>query len=161
MTLGGLLSPMLLSIFQQNSAALCTAVFATAALSMAMPLWLISYDFWSLLYAFLLLEMMVGVFNSCGGMLRSQYYPEHLQSSVMSVFRVPLNILVVVGTTMADAANDMESRKNVFLGIVIVLIMATVMQGCLCLLPPSQLVSHHHHNNDGVGEVGKKVKKQD
>lgn len=140
MTLGGMLSSVFLTMFQQNTSWLCTVVLGLAAISMAMPLW-ISYDFWSLLYSFLLLEMMVGMFNSCGGMLRSQYYPEHLQSSIMSVFRVPLNILVVLGTTMADAANDMNSRKQVFAGIVFVLSVATLLQAILCILPVQRQTS--------------------
>lgn len=144
MTLGGMVSSLLLPMFGDNAAALCTVVFFIAALAMAMPL--LAYDFWSLLIAFLSLEMMVGIFNSCGGMLRSKYYPEHLQSSVMSLFRLPLNILVVLGTTMADHAQDEASRKMVFIGIVVVLSLATIMQLCVCLLPPSTHLSHHHHH---------------
>ena len=76
------------------------------------------FDFWSVLLAFLLLEAMLGMFNSCGATLRSRYYPEGLQSSVMSVFRLPLNLLVVLGTLLTNQANDVASLQRVF-GIVV------------------------------------------
>ena len=41
--------------------------------------------YWTPVSAFLVLEMMVGMFNSCGATLRSRYYPEGLQSSIMTV----------------------------------------------------------------------------
>lgn len=146
MTLGGMVSSILLPLFGDNAAALCSVVFFVAALSMAMPL--IAYDFPSVLFAFLCLEMMVGIFNSCGGMLRSKYYPEHLQSSVMSVFRVPLNILVVIGTTAADFAYDDASRRMVFGGIVAVLALATCMQFAVTLLPPSKADARNKSKNE-------------
>lgn len=140
MTLGGLLSSLLLPLCSSDGVStLCTLVFFVAAGAMAMPL--IAYDFWSVLLAFLLLETMVGMFNSLGGMLRSKFYPEHLQSSVMSVFRLPLNILVVVGTRLADQANDESSRKQVFGIMVIVLTISAIMQLALMLLPATPQVA--------------------
>jgi hypothetical protein len=32
----------------------------------------------------------------------ARYYPEEFQSSIMSVFRLPLNLLVVMGTRLTD-----------------------------------------------------------
>ena len=62
--------------------------------------------------------MMVGMFNSCGATLRSKYYPDEIQSSVMTVFRLPLNLLVVVGTKLTDSANDVPSLQFVF-GVIV------------------------------------------
>merc|ERR1719473_2031989 len=75
---------------------------------------IISFTFWPVFIAFLVFEATVGMFNSCGGMLRSKYYPDKIQSSVMSVFRIPLNALVVIGTTLAGAANSTEELQWVF-----------------------------------------------
>lgn len=67
------------------------------------------FDFWPIFVSFLVLETALGVFNSCAGTLRSQYYPEAMQSSIMSVFRLPLNLLVVVGTRLsANASTDVN-----------------------------------------------------
>ena len=41
-----------------------------------------------------------------------------MQSSIMSVFRLPLNLLVVVGTKLTDSANDVPSLQGVYLVIV-------------------------------------------
>jgi MFS transporter, MFS domain-containing protein family, molybdate-anion transporter len=133
MTLGGLLTSLLLKLFYHQAGTLSSLIFFISAVSMAVPM--IAYEFWSVLIAFLVLETMVGMFNSCGGILRSKYYPEEIQSSVMSIFRIPLNILVVIGTTLADRANDETSRKNVFGILVGILSFAAVLQFslfCLC-----------------------------
>lgn len=78
------------------------AVFLTAAAAMALPAF--TRDFPTVLVAFLVLETCVGAFYSCSGLMRSRYLPGGLQSSVMNIFRLPLNILVVIGTRMTDLA---------------------------------------------------------
>jgi len=78
-------------------------VYAAAAAAMAVPA-LCPAALAPVFAAFLVVEMCVGAFFVCGGTLRSQIFPDALQSSIMSVFRLPLNLLVVVGTKLADAA---------------------------------------------------------
>lgn len=85
--------------------------------------------------SFLVLEAMVGMFNSCGAILRSRYYPEELQSSIMSVFRLPLNLLVVLGTKLTDKANTISSLKFVFGVIVIMHMIAFLLQIALVANP--------------------------
>ncbi len=129
MTLGGMLFGILLPVFPGGAEGLCVFVYATSALSMLVPVF--RFDFWSILIAFLALESMLGMFNSCGATLRSRYYPEGLQSSIMSVFRLPLNLLVVLGTLLSNKANDVESLKYVF-GIVVGMhVVATLLQVAL------------------------------
>lgn len=55
-----------------------------------------------ILGAFLVFETCVGIFQPCGGVLRSKVIPDKLQGSVMNMFRIPLNSLVVVGTLLTD-----------------------------------------------------------
>lgn len=43
-----------------------------------------------------------------------RYYPESMHSSIMSVFRLPLNILVVIGTRLTDKAANPASLQAVF-----------------------------------------------
>merc|ERR1712048_641174 len=52
--------------------------------------------------AFFVFETCVGIFQPCGGVLRSKVIPDQLQGSVMNMFRIPLNTLVVVGTLLTD-----------------------------------------------------------
>merc|ERR1712066_148479 len=52
--------------------------------------------------AFLVFETCVGIFQPCGGVLRSKVIPDKLQGGVMNMFRIPLNTLVVVGTLLTD-----------------------------------------------------------
>ena len=78
------------------------AVFFIAAAAMALPA--ATQDFPTVLTAFLVLETCVGAFYSCSGLMRSRYLPGALQSSVMNIFRLPLNVLVVVGTRVTGIA---------------------------------------------------------
>merc|ERR1712194_140365 len=63
------------------------------------------------------LEACQGVFQASGGALRSRHFPDALQSSLLSVFRIPLNLLVVIGTRItanADASvgDDISSADS-------------------------------------------------
>jgi hypothetical protein len=127
MTLGGILSSLLLPIFPKQSEGMSIFIYGVSALSMLIPMY--SFQFSSILFAFLVLEAMVGMFNSCSGLLRSQYYPEGIQSSIMSLFRFPLNLLVVLGTTLANqSTNSQESLLFVFKVIVGMFVVATILQ---------------------------------
>lgn len=89
------------------------------------------FEFWWVLASFLVLEACLGMFNSCGATLRSKYYPDAMQSSIMSVFRMPLNVLVVIGTKLTDKANDIPSLQYVFVVVVAMHAVAAVLQICL------------------------------
>jgi hypothetical protein len=78
MTIGGMASSILLPVFPGGAEGMCIFVYAVAAISMAVPIF--KFEFWWILIAFLVLEAMVGMFNSCGATLRSRYYPEVLLS---------------------------------------------------------------------------------
>lgn len=136
MTFGGMLFALVLPIFPGGAEGLCCMVFFLAAGAMAMPVYW--FEFWPVLISFLVLECMVGMFNSCGATLRSKYYPEQLQSSVTSVFRLPLNMLVVVGTLLSDAAKTSSDLQVVFTIIAVVLLGASMLQMGLCMITSRQ-----------------------
>ena len=46
----------------------------------------------------------MGCWFACSATMRSMYIPESQQASIMNVYRVPLNILVVIGTKMEELA---------------------------------------------------------
>jgi predicted MFS family arabinose efflux permease len=96
-TIGGLLFERAKNVAVEK---LAIAVFALAALSVAIPV--ASRDFMVVFIAFLGVELAVGMFFPCGGTLRSRYIPDELQGSAMNLCRLPLNILVVVGTKLTD-----------------------------------------------------------
>jgi MFS family permease len=132
MTFGGMLFSLILPIFPGEAEGLSIFLYLLSAISMIIPIYY--FDFWSILGSFLLLEAMVGMFNSCGGTLRSRYYPEGKHSSIMSVFRLPLNLLVVMGTKFANRANDVKSLQFVFGMIVAMHLIATGLQLTLVML---------------------------
>eukprot|EP00392_Amoebophrya_sp_AT5.2_P006166 g6176.t1 len=128
MTLGGALSGILIPYLGAH--AICLATYVTAALAMATPIFF--YDFWPVFVCFLVLECVLGMFNAGGGLLRSQFYPEKMQSSLMNVFRIPLNLLVVLGTKLTSwAGGDVPSLQRVFGVVVCMHLTALVFQACL------------------------------
>jgi len=145
MTWGGTLSALLLPLLPGGPETLCCLIYLFSAVSMAVPIY--SFDFWSVLAAFLVLETMVGMFNSCGATLRSRHYPQDLQASLMSVFRLPLNLLVVLGTRLANSAQEVADLRFVFGVVVMMHWVALVLQLCLCLFPSA--------SGTGTGTDGK------
>jgi MFS family permease len=89
-------------------------VYFISSVAMLIPVY--SFNFNSMFFvSFLLLEVTVGMNNSVGATLRAQIYPENLQSSIMSIFRVPLNLLVVIGTSLANNSNSSASMQSTFM----------------------------------------------
>jgi hypothetical protein len=113
MTCGGLLSNILLPYLPGGNLGLSCFAYIVSAICMIIPIY--CFDFFSVLCCFFLLECMVGVFNASGATLRAEYYPEALQSSIITLFRLPLNILVYYGTSLANnAGNNIQQLQNVF-----------------------------------------------
>lgn len=139
MTLGGMLFALILPYFPGGVLSLAAVVYFVAATSMAVPVY--KFEFWWVFISFLVLECLLGMFGSCGGTLRSIYYPEGMQSSIMSMFRLPLNILVVVGTVLANNANSVEELQQVYKVVVGMLMAAFGLQLCVMYLPVPETVS--------------------
>jgi hypothetical protein len=117
---------MLTQVFKQNIAVIQFFVFLISGISMLVPV--LHFTFWSLFLSFLVLEGMVGMFNCCGAILRSQFYPESSQSSIMSVFRLLLNIVVVVGTKLANNAESVVALQFVFKIVALMHVSAAILQ---------------------------------
>lgn len=113
MTCGGLLSSLLLPIMPGGNLGISLVAYIAAAACMLVPVY--HFSFLPVLVSFLVLEGMVGMFNSAGATLRSEFYPEGIQSSIISIFRLPLNLLVFYGTSLANGAgSDTTKLKDVF-----------------------------------------------
>ncbi|KAH8060934.1 sugar transporter [Aureococcus anophagefferens] len=86
--------------------------------------------------AFLLLEVCVGCFNGCAATMRARYIPDAVQGAVMNLSRVPLNVLVVAGTTMADHA----PAQVAFGAVAATFLLGALLQGLLVaqLAPPKK-----------------------
>ena len=136
MTFGGMIFSLLLPIFPYESEGLSIFIYLLSAIAMFIPIY--SFQFESILFSFIILEAMVGMFNSCSGLLRSRYYPEGIQSSLMSLFRFPLNLLVVIGTNLANQANDVPSLTFVFKIIVGMHVIAMGLQISLLFVSQQQ-----------------------
>ena len=77
--------------------ALYTFVMGTLAFLMAS---LFSDNFYCVIVAFCMFETCVGAAFASMATLRSQLLPQELQGTIMNIFRVPLNLLVVIGTKL-------------------------------------------------------------
>lgn len=127
MTIGGIVFSLALQHLPVDAEFLCVIVYVVSAVSMLVPV--LTFQFWPVFIAFIMLECMLGMFNSCGAQLRSRYYPDNLQSSIMSVFRLPLNLLVVLGTKLSERANtDITALQRVFFVVACMHIIALVLQ---------------------------------
>lgn len=85
-------------------------ILLVAAASMFIPV-MAANNFLAVFSSFLIFEMCVGMWFSASASMRSRYFPNGVMSTVMNIFRVPLNILVVTGTKMTDN----YSTETVFL----------------------------------------------
>lgn len=122
MSLGGLLfSPSLLLKFA-SAEYVAAGVFLVAALALCVPV--VTTSLIPVLCSFIVFETCVGTFFPCAGLLRSKVIPDSVQGSVMNIFRVPLNVLVVVGTKLTDV----YPTQTVFSIIVVWLLIGGVCQ---------------------------------
>jgi len=114
-TIGGMVYPPLQSTMSKFSPKgkapeLCaTFVYLVAAASTAVPALLLSQGssmvaggFTFVIAAFMVTEATVGLFMPVAGTLRSKYVPDALQGSILNIFRLPLNAVVVAGTHATD-----------------------------------------------------------
>eukprot|EP00824_Muranothrix_gubernata_P018528 TRINITY_DN37604_c0_g1_i1.p2 TRINITY_DN37604_c0_g1~~TRINITY_DN37604_c0_g1_i1.p2 ORF type:complete len:457 (+),score=92.75 TRINITY_DN37604_c0_g1_i1:25-1371(+) len=69
-------------------------VFAVGCLCMFVPV--VSVDPVLLVFAFLVFEICVGMFWPALGTMRGNYVPEEVRATLMNVFRIPLNLFVVL-----------------------------------------------------------------
>merc|ERR1719382_546086 len=138
-SLGGVLfSPsMLLSLAPAEH--IGVGCFVVGAASLAVPVF--STHIVAVLGAFLVFETCVGIFQPCGGVLRSKVIPDKLQGSVMNMFRIPLNSLVVIGTLLTDY----YPARFVFSIIVIWMFVGAVLQ-----LAVIQALKEHEHADGNV-----------
>lgn len=137
MTIGGIVFSLALSYLPVDAEFLCVLVYIISAASMLVPVF--TFQFWPVFVSFIILECMLGMFNSCGAQLRSRYYPDNLQSSIMSVFRLPLNLLVVLGTKLSERASlDVPALQRVFGVVACMHMTALILQMLLyfkCVAP--------------------------
>lgn len=112
---------------QSSVGKLTIAVLAVAALSMLVPV--VSTDLMSVVLAFYLMEASVGLFGPCCGTLRSKVVPEEINATVMNLFRVPLNILVVIGTKLDNYTSSSGVFFVCFVWLAIAALIAVSLQG--------------------------------
>jgi len=97
-------------------------VFGVAAFALFLPV--ITTNHSMRLISFFIFEGCVGMFWPSIGFLRSRYVPEDVRATVMNIFRIPLNIIVVV--VLFNIGN--LSEVQVFLACLVCLILAMLFQ---------------------------------
>lgn len=146
MSAGGMLFTLLNPIIPGGSITICSFVYIISAFAMFIPI--IYFEFWIVFIAFLILEGMLGMFNSCGATLRSIYYPEHIQSSIMSIFRFPLNLLVVIGTLLTNNSKTKYDLQQVYYFVVTMHLIAFLLQLYLTLFCTKLKINNSGDNKD-------------
>jgi hypothetical protein len=130
-SIGGSLYPLLHSDkgmgMGMSVGSVSVGVYVVAAGAMAVLA--TSSDFFVQLAALLVVEGCVGLFFVVVGTVRSMVLPSSALSTLMNIFRVPLNILVVVGTKMSDSEDI--STSTVFMVCCVWFLMTA---GCQILL---------------------------
>jgi len=87
--------------------------------------------------AFLVFEMAVGLYFPSIGTLRSKYVPDAHKGSIMNVFRIPLN-LIVISTFLSIKRLGVSGALYLASAV---LAMACVAQSALLMLPPPSTVT--------------------
>lgn len=68
-------------------------VLVVAAISLSIPI--VNGNNYAAFWAFNLFELCCGVYFPTAGTIRSKYIPEQTRATVMNIFRIPLNLIVV------------------------------------------------------------------
>jgi phage-related holin len=103
-------------------------VFVIASAALAVPI--VSSNHNLVLAGFCVFEVACGVYFPSAGTMRSKYIPEEVRSTVMNVFRVGLNLIVVLVLMNIDAL----ATDTVFLIATLLLTAATLAQHRLFVL---------------------------
>ena len=138
-SLGGTLFGALESRFAPTT--LMRVIYCGAAISMVVPLVLPMYHELIML-AFLTFEVLVGMFWSCIGTLRSKYVPEHVRATVINLFRVPLNAFVCI----VLYCQGFFQVRDVFL--VCILLHIGALSATLMLPPVTSAQSNRYTNSN-------------
>jgi len=141
-TMGGVLFPPLQSLFSVLGSkatapeASAAFIYLLGSISMAIPalclsgMYFTETDYFNkIITSFLVMEFSVGLFMPVAGTLRSKYIPDSLQGAILNIFRLPLNVVVVVGTY----ATDHMPHSEVYKGVSICLLLAALLQASLII----------------------------
>mmetsp|Transcript_11592 Transcript_11592/g.29761 ORF Transcript_11592/g.29761 Transcript_11592/m.29761 type:complete len:492 (+) Transcript_11592:339-1814(+) len=102
-----------------------TLVLMTSAISFAWPIWRVGFQ--ETLVAHCLFEFSVGMYWPAISTLRSNCIGEELRSTTMSLFRVPLNIFVIVCLSGIEALSDVQVYRSCSIAMVFVAICHTLL----------------------------------
>ena len=103
-------------------------VFVVASAALAMPI--LTSNATAIFIGFLVFEVCCGIYFPSVGRMRSKYIPEEVRSTVMNVFRIGLNLVVVVTLINIDAL----ATDTVFLLCTLLLTVAVLCQHRLFVL---------------------------
>ena len=103
-------------------------VFVVASAALAMPI--LTSETTAIFIGFLVFEVCCGIYFPSVGTMRSKYIPEEVRSTVMNVFRIGLNLIVVI--TLINI--DYLATDTVFLLCTLLLTVAVLCQHRLFVL---------------------------
>jgi MFS family permease len=101
-------------------------MFCVAGASLLLPAFTTSHSL--RFFSFCTFEVCVGMFWPCLGFMRSRYVPEEVRATVMNMFRIPLNLIVVLVLMNIDRLE----QRQVFWLCFACMVPAVVCQWRLC-----------------------------
>jgi MFS family permease len=93
----------------------CTILLAIGAAALLMPIFL-ERNFWATLVSFFLFELTAGAYHPCVGLMRTELVPTDVSASMITLFRVPQNIFVVMLLLMSRSDDTVSTNHTHLLG---------------------------------------------
>ena len=106
-------------------------VFAVAALSLAVPSLLVANGYVTLT-SFCVFEAICGIYWPSMGIIKSKYVPEEVRATMYNIFRIPLNLIVVVVLyNLGSISDDAIFATCAFL-LAVAAVLQHVFYGMVC-----------------------------
>ena len=138
---GGEVFSVLVQVSSGKAPSLTAAALATACAAAIVASLACASSFAFTVAAFLTMETCVGCLQACASSLRALVVPDHLQSSVNNIGRAPLNLLVVIGTLIADKATAANQTHLAFIAVAAEFGIAAALQFSSPLLKKTKLTA--------------------
>lgn len=121
----------ILRLFEIGFAKILTGTLLLAVLSFVIPsmfsVWFINQTEIVTFWSFNVFEMCCGIYFPCIGSLKSEVIPESTRSTVMNIFRIPLNIIVVVILLKVDSLSN-QTRFALCAALSVIGFVAAIVQ---------------------------------
>ncbi|XP_028407733.1 molybdate-anion transporter-like isoform X2 [Dendronephthya gigantea] len=90
---------------RSNAESFMRIVYIVATVALSAPIFIAKGDI-LIYFSFLVFECCVGIFWPAMATMRGKYVPEETRATIMNIFRIPLNLIVILVLLQIDKDND-------------------------------------------------------